>query len=89
MTVAIVMPKWGMGLEEGTIVRWLKNVGETVVTGEPIVEIETAKATQAVDAPASGTLLKILLAEGQTAAVNTEIGVIEVDGRREAGSPCS
>lgn len=77
MSTKVNLPKWGMGLEEGTVVRWLKAVGDKVGKGEPIVEIETAKATQEVTAPASGTLVKILLAEGDTAAVNTEIAVIE------------
>ena len=72
-----MLPKWGMGIEEGTVVRWLKREGESVTQGEPIVEIETAKATQEVEAPASGRLVKILLPEGETAAVNTEIGIIE------------
>jgi pyruvate/2-oxoglutarate dehydrogenase complex dihydrolipoamide acyltransferase (E2) component len=77
MTTKVVLPKWGMGMEEGTITRWLKAVGEKVEEGEPLVEIETAKVTQEMEAPVSGRLVKILLAEGATAAVNTEIAVIE------------
>ena len=77
MTTKLILPKWGMGIEEGTVTRWLKTVGEVVKKGEPIVEIETAKATQEVEAPASGMLVEILLAEGETAAVNTEIAVID------------
>ena len=77
MSTKIILPKWGMGLEEGTVIRWLKSVGDRVEQGEPLVEIETAKATQEVEAPASGTLSQILLREGETALVNTEIGVIE------------
>ena len=68
-----------MGLEEGTVTHWLKVEGDKVEKGEPIVEIETAKATQEVEAPATGTLVRILLAEGETAAVNTEIALIEED----------
>jgi pyruvate/2-oxoglutarate dehydrogenase complex dihydrolipoamide acyltransferase (E2) component len=79
MAIKVNLPKWGMGIDEGTVVRWLKTEGETVKQGEPIVEIETAKATQDVEAPASGRLVKILLAEGETAAVNTEIALIEED----------
>lgn len=77
MTTKVVLPKWGMGIEEGTVIRWLKAVGEEVEKGVPLVEIETAKATQEVEAPVSGMLVEILLPEGQTAAVNTEIAVIE------------
>jgi pyruvate/2-oxoglutarate dehydrogenase complex dihydrolipoamide acyltransferase (E2) component len=76
MTTKIVLPKSGMGIEEGTVLRWLKAVGEPVQQGEPLVEIETAKAIQEVEAPVAGTLLKILLHEGETAAVNAEIGEI-------------
>jgi pyruvate/2-oxoglutarate dehydrogenase complex dihydrolipoamide acyltransferase (E2) component len=79
MTTKVNLPKWGMGLEEGTVTHWLKTKGERVEEGEPIVEIETAKATQEVMAPASGILVEILLAEGETAAVNTAIALIDED----------
>lgn len=77
MTTKVVLPKWGMGIEEATVLRWLKAEGDTVTQGEPIAEIETAKATQELEAPASGTLVRILLPQGYVAAVNTEIAVIE------------
>lgn len=79
MTTKVILPKSGMGIDEGTVTRWLKAVGEKVDKGEPLVEIETAKAMQEVEAPASGTLIKILLSEGQTATVNSEIAEIEED----------
>ena len=75
----VVLPKWGMGIEEGTVVRWLKAAGDQVAKGEPLVEIETAKATQEVESPAAGRLVQILLPAGETAPVNTEIAVIEED----------
>lgn len=77
MSTKMVLPKWGMGIEEGTITRWLKRVGERVEKGEPVVEVETAKATQEVEAPVSGVLVKILIDEGATAAVNTDIAEID------------
>jgi pyruvate/2-oxoglutarate dehydrogenase complex dihydrolipoamide acyltransferase (E2) component len=77
MATEVNLPKWGMGLEEGTIVRWLKAVGDEVRKGEPLVEIETAKATQELEAPVAGTLVEIRLQEGQTAPVNTAIALIE------------
>jgi len=79
MTTRMVLPKWGMGIEEGTITKWLKNVGDRVEQGEFIVEVETAKATQEVESPVTGTLTEILLAEGQSAPVSTEIAIIEED----------
>jgi pyruvate/2-oxoglutarate dehydrogenase complex dihydrolipoamide acyltransferase (E2) component len=80
MTTKIVLPKWGMGIDEGTVLQWLKAVGDPVTEGEPIVEIETAKATQPVEAPASGVLSQILVAVGETVLVNATLGLIEAGG---------
>jgi pyruvate/2-oxoglutarate dehydrogenase complex dihydrolipoamide acyltransferase (E2) component len=79
MITKVILPKWGMGIEEGTVTRWLKAPGDDVKEGEPLVEIETAKATQEVGAPVSGRLVGILLREGMTAPVNTEIAIIDDD----------
>lgn len=77
MGTKIILPKSGMGIEEGTISRWLKAVGDPVAQGEILVEVETAKALQEVEAPATGTLTAIYVAAGQDVAVNSEIGLIE------------
>ncbi len=77
MTTKVNLPKTGMGIEEGTVSRWRKAVGTSVDEGEVIVEVETAKALQEVEAPVSGTLTQILVAEGETAAVNTAIAIID------------
>ena len=77
MTTKVLIPKTGMGTTEGTIAKWLKAEGDLVKEGEVIVEIETAKALQEVPAPITGKLKRILLAEGETAEVYTEIAVIE------------
>jgi pyruvate/2-oxoglutarate dehydrogenase complex dihydrolipoamide acyltransferase (E2) component len=77
MTTPVHLPKPGMGTEEGTVLRWLKAEGERVRQGELIVEIEFAKATQELEAPISGRLSKILLAEGMTASVGSVIALIE------------
>jgi len=71
------LPKWGMGIDEGTVVRWLKGVGDAVEEGEPLVEVETAKALQEVEAPANGILQRILVPEGETVEVNTILAVID------------
>jgi len=76
MRIKVIMPKWGTGMNEGTIIKWLKAVGDTVNEGEPLVEIETAKTTQDLESPATGTLTEILLAEGEEAEVRTPIAVI-------------
>lgn len=77
MTIKVNFPKSGMGIDEGTIVRWLKAPGDKVAKGEVLVEIETAKAMQEVEAPASGTLSQILVGEGETAQVNSALAVID------------
>ncbi len=77
MPVKVVMPKWGTGMKEGKIVQWLKSVGDTVTEGEPLVEIETVKAVQELDAPVSGVLIEVLLPAGESAEVRTLIALIE------------
>ena len=77
MSTKVNFPKSGMGIDEGTVVRWLKAVGDTVQKGEVLVEIETAKALQEVTAPTSGRLDKIFVAVGVTAPVNTALALIE------------
>lgn len=80
MASKVVLPKWGMGLNEGTILKWLKAEGDVVTEGEPIVEIESAKAVEEAPAPESGRLVKILVPEGQTVETYTTIAVIAEDG---------
>lgn len=77
MTTKVVLPKPGMGTEEGTILKWFKAEGDPVKKGEAIAEIEYAKATQELEAPISGLLAKIVVAQGETVPVNSEIAVIE------------
>jgi pyruvate/2-oxoglutarate dehydrogenase complex dihydrolipoamide acyltransferase (E2) component len=77
MSVKINFPKSGMGIEEGVVVRWCKNVGQPVQEGEVLLEIETVKALQEVLAPVSGHLANIAIAEGETASVNSTLGTIE------------
>ena len=77
MAIEVVMPKLGMSMEEGSIVRWLKQEGEPIVKEEPLLEIETEKITTEVTATASGKLLKILCCEGNTVPVGTAIALIE------------
>ena len=77
MTTKVNLPKPGMGIDEATVLRWLKGIGDKVERGEPIVEVETAKATQEVEAPVSGTITSILVTEGQTAPVNTALALID------------
>src|SRR5262245_16317564 len=76
MAVEIKVPSVGESVTEGTIARWLKKDGDAVREGEPLIELETEKATTEVAAPAAGRL-KITVAEGQTVAVGAVVGRIE------------
>ena len=90
MANEVKLPRLGQGMESGTIVRWLKAEGDRVEKGEPLYEVDTDKATQEVEAEASGVLLTIAVAEGevpvgQTVGVIGEPGesvTIEIFGRR-------
>jgi pyruvate dehydrogenase E2 component (dihydrolipoamide acetyltransferase) len=81
----ITMPKMGFDMQEGTIVRWIKKVGDEVTKGEPIAEIETDKVTIEIEAFASGTLSEIVVKEGEVAAVNAVIA--RLGGAGAAASP--
>jgi pyruvate dehydrogenase E2 component (dihydrolipoamide acetyltransferase) len=76
MSVEVLLPQWGMGMQEGTVVRWLKREGESVEASEDLVEIEAAKTTQAVTAPVGGVLLRVLVAEGETIPVRTPLALV-------------
>lgn len=80
MATEIVMPRMSDTMEQGTIVRWLKQEGQEVKKGEPLAEIETDKATMPLESYASGVLLRILLPEGQSAPIGTPIAVIGAAG---------
>jgi pyruvate dehydrogenase E2 component (dihydrolipoamide acetyltransferase) len=76
----IIMPKMGDAMEEGTLVRWLKQEGDTVQEGEPIAEIATDKATVEIEAPTSGVLRGIRVAENAVVPVNTPLAYILQEG---------
>ncbi len=78
-TIDVVMPQMGSSVTEGTISRWLKQVGETVQSDETIVEISTDKVDTEVPSPATGVVIEILVAEGVTVEVGTRIAVLSTD----------
>jgi pyruvate dehydrogenase E2 component (dihydrolipoamide acetyltransferase) len=80
MATEIVLPQWSMGMADGTIVRWLKQEGDAVMKGEPLVEVEAAKVTSEVEAEVSGVLARILVAEGETVPVRTPLCLIGTAG---------
>jgi pyruvate dehydrogenase E2 component (dihydrolipoamide acetyltransferase) len=71
--VDIVMPRLSDSMEEGTVLRWLKSVGDEVAVGEELVEIETDKANMVYEADAAGTVVEILAQEGETLPVGDPI----------------
>jgi pyruvate dehydrogenase E2 component (dihydrolipoamide acetyltransferase) len=74
--VDIVMPQMGVSVSEGTITKWLKREGEQIEADEPLLEISTDKVDTEVPSPASGTLVQILVQEGETVDVGTKLGQI-------------
>jgi pyruvate dehydrogenase E2 component (dihydrolipoamide acetyltransferase) len=75
--VAQEIPKVGLVMENGRLVRWLKNVGDSILQGEPLLELETEKSVITVEATASGRLVKVLLEADQEAHVGDRIAWIE------------
>ncbi|MDI9467763.1 MAG: dihydrolipoamide acetyltransferase family protein [Bacillota bacterium] len=76
MATAISMPKMGLSMKTGTVGKWLKNEGDAVKKGEPVVEVMTEKITNKVEAPADGILLKIVAPKGTKLPVGGLMGVI-------------
>lgn len=66
-----------MGITDGTVVHWLKSVGDQVTEGDALVEVETAKVTSVIEAPTSGVLKEIFAPEGATVAVQEALARIE------------
>ena len=75
--VEVLLPQWGMGMSEGTITAWLKSIGDDVAEDEALADIEAEKVTETLEAPASGTLVEILVPEGDTVEVRTPVAVID------------
>ena len=89
MATEIIMPQMGESIAEGTITKWLKKVGDSVKRDEPIFEISTDKVDAEIPAPVAGTLVEIRVAEGQTVAINTVVGVLGEAGEAVASPPAA
>ena len=77
MAVEVLLPKFGLTMQDANVARWLKKEGDPVNAGEALLEIETEKITCEVESPASGTVSKILVSEGTVATVSTVLALIE------------
>ena len=87
MATDVIMPQMGESIAEGTLVKWLHGVGDTVQRDEPLFEISTDKVDAEIPSPAGGILLEILVQEGETVEINTVVGRIGAEGEKPAGAP--
>src|SRR5512139_3524039 len=86
MPTPVVMPQMGESIAEGTIVRWIKKVGDTVDRDEPLFEISTDKVDAEIPSPAAGVLLEISVKEGETVPVNSVVAQIGAAGEGAGAS---
>src|SRR5437879_13652363 len=84
MATDVVMPQMGESIAEGTIVRWIKKVGDKVDRDEPLFEISTDKVDAEIPSPAAGVLAEIRAKEGETVPVNSIVAVIGAAGEAKA-----
>ena len=80
MAHEIRLPQWGMEMQDGTIVKWLKNEGDPIQEGEALVAIETAKIETELESNASGVVAHILVGEGETVPIRTVLAVVAAAG---------
>src|SRR3989442_1763384 len=83
----VIMPQMGESIAEGTVTKWMKNVGDRVQRDEPLFEISTDKVDAEIPAPATGVLKEIRVPPGATVPINTVVAVIAAEG--EAVAPPS
>lgn len=87
MAVVVTMPQLGETVTEGTILRWMKQPGDTIAVDEVLVEISTDKVDTEIPSPAAGVLQELLVSEGETVEVGTELCVIGDQGEQPAPAP--
>src|SRR6478752_2570184 len=84
MATDVVMPQMGESIAEGTIVRWIKKVGDAIDRDEPLFEISTDKVDAEIPSPAAGVISEIRVQEGETVPVNSVVAVIGAAGAAKA-----
>ena len=85
MSTSVTLPALGESVTEGTISRWLKQVGDTVEADEPLLEVSTDKVDTEIPSPAAGVLSRIVVGEDETAEVGSELAVIDGEGDSSGG----
>ena len=88
MSDRVTMPALGESVTEGTVTRWLKNVGDTVAVDEPLLEVSTDKVDTEIPSPVAGTLQEILVEEDETVPVGADLAVVG-DGEASGASDSS
>ena len=78
----IVMPKWGLAMQEGMVAQWLVEEGAEIAVGQEILDIETSKIANVYESPVAGPLRRRVVGEGETVPVGALLGVVA-----EAGVP--
>ena len=86
MATDVMMPQMGESIAEGTVVRWLKQVGDSVERDEPLFEISTDKVDAEIPSPAAGVLTDIKVSVGETVAVNSVVATIGAPGEKPAAA---
>src|SRR5437868_9336457 len=86
MATDVVMPQMGESIAEGTIVRWIKKVGDQVARDEPLFEISTDKVDAEIPSPAAGVVSEIRVKEGETVPVNSVVAIIGPAEERAAAT---
>ncbi len=89
MPTNVVMPQMGESIAEGTIVRWIKKVGDKVDRDEPLFEISTDKVDAEIPSPGAGVLTEIKVKEGETVPVNSVVAVIGAAGEKAVAAPAA
>ncbi len=89
MAETISMPKLGFDMAEGLLVRWVRQVGETINKGDVLAEIETDKATVEVESSASGVVLQLIVDQGTMVPVNAPIAIVGQAGEKVISQPTS
>src|SRR5690348_16031313 len=87
LATEVTLPALGESVTEGTVTRWLKNVGDTVAVDEPLLEVSTDKVDTEIPSPVAGTLLEIKVSEDETVEVGAELAVIGAAGSAPAAAP--
>lgn len=87
MPKEIKLPQWGMNMNDGTVIKWLKSIGDDVAKGDELVEIESTKVNASVEASEPGKLGRIDIEEGALVPVGTVLGMILLDGENLSDIP--